>query len=93
MKLIFWIVIAFLLNAIIALGFMFFPSLLTKVPKLSKDKRGAIIFCLYALWHGLIIDVLVSSTESKFKLIASAIGLLIVDLYLFFNHYNKSQKD
>lgn len=68
------------------------PFILGLLDKIKRDKREAIVFCLYALWHCLIVDVIASSTESTFKLIVSAIGLIVVDLYLFFNHYNKTNK-
>lgn len=56
-----------------------------------KGKQEVIVFLLYSLWHYFIIQALISSTESKFKIIVSVVGLLIIDLYLFFNHYNKNQ--
>lgn len=67
------------------------PFLFDKWNSLRKGVREIIIFLLFLTWHGYIIQVLKSSKESAFVLIVSAVGLLIVDLYLFFNYYNKNK--
>ena len=67
------------------------PFLFDKWNNIKKGVRELIIFLLFSLWHGYIIQALKSSQESVFVLIVSAVGLLIVDLYLFFNYYDKNK--
>ena len=92
MEILLWIVGLFLLMAVLALFFVFVaPFLSEQWHKLKKGTRETIIFLLYVLWHYLLADALMSSTASKFNLIASAIGIFVIDFYLFMNYYNKHQ--
>ena len=92
MEILLWIAGALLLNAIVALLFMFgIPFLFNQWLKLKKGTRETIILLLYMLWHYLLAVALISSTASKFTLIASAIGIFVIDFYLFINYYNKHQ--
>ena len=93
MKILLLIIGALLLNVIAAFMFMFgIPFIFQHWNKLKRGTRETIIFLPFGLWHYCIIQSLIASNESHFNIIASVIGLLVVDLYLFFNHYNKSNK-
>lgn len=93
MKILLWIIGALLLNVIAVFMFMFgIPFIFELWNKLKKGTREMIVFLLFYLWHYCIIRSLIASNASNFNIIASAIGIIVVDLYLFFNHYNKSNK-
>lgn len=55
----------------------------------NKIDKGSILFILYALWHAVIIDALIESSASVIVRLISMIGIVAVDIYLFFTHYQR----
>ena len=58
----------------------------------NKIDKGSILFILYALWHSVVVDVLFESSASIIVILIFAIGLIAVDVFLFFNSHKRSEE-
>lgn len=60
----------------------------------NKIDKGSILFILYALWHSVIVSAFVESSESVFLGLVLSIGIIGIDIYLFFsNHARNKEKE
>ena len=58
----------------------------------TKIDKWSVLFILYGLWHYLIIHELTESQASLFLRVTSAIGIVALDVYLFFAEHRRGEQ-
>ena len=58
---------------------------------MKKIDKGSILFILYAVWHS-IVAVFISKCESVFFAVVILVGILGIDIYLFFSRYARDKE-
>ena len=58
---------------------------------MRKMDKGSILFILYVVWHS-IVAAFISKCESVFFAVVILVGILGIDIYLFFSRYARGKE-